>query len=90
MIFRGPVPIGDDTPLVWDRVVNPAMAWSQLAFRYRGGTVYRESPYEDENPDGLVRSAAEVWPSLLGVLVYAMLSWAFYELAVRSFEREGR
>jgi ABC-type transport system involved in multi-copper enzyme maturation permease subunit len=73
-------------PLVWDRVLNPALAWSELVFRVHdeGGLRSREFV------DGDVDKVGDVWPSLVGVGVYALLAWAFFVAASRKFEREGR
>jgi ABC-type transport system involved in multi-copper enzyme maturation permease subunit len=76
--------------LVWDRVLNPPMAWSQLAFRFRESNEYSERPDWEGEPDGPIERLTEVWPSMLGVFLYAFLSWAFFEAAARRFEREGR
>ena len=73
-------------PLVWDRALNPALAWSELTFRVRDES---SSPYR-EFVDGEVDSLTEIWPSLIGIVVYALLAWGFYVAASRKFEREGR
>jgi ABC-type transport system involved in multi-copper enzyme maturation permease subunit len=82
-----PTPI---EPIVWDRALNPALAWSQLTFRF---------PYEHEGlsryerlqaGDGRIESLEEVYPSVLAVGLYCFLAWAFYWLAWRRFEREGQ
>lgn len=73
-------------PLVWDRVLNPVLAWSELTFRVPDESI---SPYRWYR-DGEVGRVADVWPSLLGVVAYALLAWAFYAAAARKFEREGR
>jgi len=76
-------------PIVWDRALNPALAWSELSFRF---------PYEHEwmsryerlmAGDGRIESLEEIYPSVLGVGLYGLLAWAFYRLAARRFEREG-
>jgi ABC-type transport system involved in multi-copper enzyme maturation permease subunit len=76
-----------EPPLVWDRAVNPALAWSQLTFRYRedAGPRYRQGSW-----DGEVESVVDVWPSFLGIVIYALLAWALYAAAARRFEREGQ
>jgi hypothetical protein len=73
-------------PLVWDRALNPALAWSELTFRVRdpGDLRYRELV------DGNVDKVIEVWPSLIGITVYALLAWGLYVAASRKFERDGR
>jgi len=77
-------------PLVWDRALNPALAWSELTFRVRG-SADEESPYRsDEWRDGVVADVRDVWPSALGVSLYLLLAWAFFAAAARRFEREGR
>jgi ABC-type transport system involved in multi-copper enzyme maturation permease subunit len=76
--------------LIWDRVLNPALAWSQLSFRFRESNEYSERPYWEGEPDGPIESLKKVWPSMCGVFLYALLSWAFFEAAARRFEREGR
>lgn len=85
-----PADEGPDRPRYWDRALNPALAWSQLAFRVREDEEYREYPYWRQDRDGLIVSRSEVYPSLVGILFYAGLGWAFYGLAARRFEREGR
>src|SRR5262249_27647936 len=73
-------------PLVWDRALNPALAWSELSFRVRDD----EAPSRWQLPDGQVDSPADVWPSVFGVCLYAALAWALFKTAARRFEREGR
>ncbi|HEX3147891.1 MAG TPA: ABC transporter permease subunit [Gemmataceae bacterium] len=77
-------------PPVWDRALNPALAWSELAFRLsendHSGYDYRTGEWRD----GTVVSILDVWPSLLGIGLYAFLAWAFFMAAGRRFEREGR
>jgi hypothetical protein len=73
-------------PLVWDRALNPALAWSELIFRVRDP---HETRYR-EYTDGEVGRIADVLPALLGVALYGLLAWAFYAAAARRFEREGR
>lgn len=73
-------------PLVWDRALNPALAWSELTFRVTEDEVHTWRDFDD----GLVRSPAEVWPSLVGIAVYGLLAIAFFASASRRFEREGQ
>ena len=73
-------------PLVWDRALNPALAWSELTFRVGD----ESSSFDRRHEDGDVDSPTEVWPSLVGIAVYGFLAWAFYATASRKFEREGR
>jgi ABC-type transport system involved in multi-copper enzyme maturation permease subunit len=75
---------------VWDRLLNPPLAWSQLTFRFQESGEYSDRPYWEGEPDGRIKNPVEVWPSILGVLLYALLSWAFFEAAARRFEREAR
>jgi ABC-type transport system involved in multi-copper enzyme maturation permease subunit len=76
-------------PLVWDRALNPLLAWSQLCFRYRDGNEARYY-YPGDVEDGRVDALAEVWPSLLGVAVFGLLALALYWAAAWRFETEGR
>jgi ABC-type Na+ efflux pump permease subunit len=77
-------------PLVWDRALNPVLAWSELTFRIsaepRDGFSYRTEDWTD----GVVERVWDVWPSALGVGVYGLLAWVFFAAAARRFEREGR
>jgi hypothetical protein len=76
-------------PLIWDRMLNPALAWSQLTFRVRGEG--EPIPFWwRESVDGQVGSLREVRPSLLGIAAYGLLALVFYRLAAWRFEREGR
>jgi ABC-type transport system involved in multi-copper enzyme maturation permease subunit len=77
-------------PLVWDRALNPALAWSELTFRRAESPTDGLSRRAYEWTDGVVENVWSVWPSALGVGVYAFLAWAFYAAAERRFEREGR
>jgi ABC-type transport system involved in multi-copper enzyme maturation permease subunit len=77
-------------PLVWDRVVNPVLAWSELVFRVGDSPTDGYSYRADEWRDGVIVSAWDVWPSAVGVGVYGLLAWALYAAAARRFEREGR
>jgi hypothetical protein len=76
--------------LVWDRVVNPPLAWSALSFRLANLPDEGYSWQRDEWQDGVVHNADDVWPALAGVGVYGLLAWVFYRLASARFEREGR
>jgi ABC-type transport system involved in multi-copper enzyme maturation permease subunit len=80
----------DEEPetLVWDRMLNPVLAWSELTFEIRDEKRLRY--YWDEWRDGEVDEAWQVFPSLFGVLLHAILAWALYVAAVSRFEREGR
>jgi hypothetical protein len=77
-------------PMVWDRAVNPLLAWSQLTFRVGGESLSVYAAYRDEWPDGQVDDLIDVWPSVLGIGVYGLLAWVFYRWAAWRFEREGR
>jgi ABC-type transport system involved in multi-copper enzyme maturation permease subunit len=74
--------------LLWDRALNPALAWSELTFRFREENQPRY--YWTEWRDGEVEELWEILPSLLGVGLYALLAWAFYLAAAWRFERVGR
>ena len=90
-MFRPPVPLGEEEVLIWDRLLNPPLAWSQLTFRFQGPYEYHDyDSFRELEPDGTIRSLVQVWPSVLGVLAYAVLSWVLYEAAARRFERDGR
>ncbi len=86
--FRG-LPM-ETEELVWDRVLNPPMAWSQLTFRFADSNEYSDRPYWEGEPDGPIERLNELWPAMFGVFLYALLSWAFFEAAARRFERDGR
>jgi ABC-type transport system involved in multi-copper enzyme maturation permease subunit len=87
--FGTAFPPPEPTVMLWDRAVNPLLAWSQLTFRVREGS-RSEFNFRDEWADGEVYEFREVVPSLIGVAVYGFLAWAFYRLAARRFEREGQ
>jgi hypothetical protein len=76
-------------PLFWDRALNPLLAWSQLTFRLPdaswSGYGYNADPWRD----GEVTDVHDVVPSLIGIVVYAILAWAIFQLAAGRFEREG-
>jgi ABC-type transport system involved in multi-copper enzyme maturation permease subunit len=74
--------------LIWDRALNPLLAWSQLTFRVRDTAGPRY--YWDEWRDGEIDGVWETFPSMLGIGLYAFLAWAFFAAAARRFEREGR
>jgi ABC-type transport system involved in multi-copper enzyme maturation permease subunit len=74
--------------VIWDRALNPLLAWSQLTFRVREANSTRY--YWEEWRDGEIDGVWETFPSLLGVGLYAFLAWGFYVAASRRFEREGR
>jgi ABC-type transport system involved in multi-copper enzyme maturation permease subunit len=77
-------------PLVWDRVLNPVLSWSELTFRISDDPHDGFSYRTDEWADGVVVHAWDVWPSALGIGVYTVLAWVFFAAAARRFEREGR
>lgn len=77
-------------PLIWDRALNPVLAWSELTFRISEDPHDGFSHRTDDWADGVVAHAWNVWPSTLGVGVYAVLAWFFFAAAARRFEREGR
>jgi len=82
---RGPV-----EPLVWDRVLNPALAWSQLTFRFPGEHEWMSRYERMQAGDGRIESLKEIYPAVLGVGLYGFLAWAFYWSAAQRFEREGQ
>jgi hypothetical protein len=84
--FIANFPVPDPEPLVWDRALNPVLAWSELCFRIRDDGLPRYYAYFGQ-PDGEVGTPAEVWPSLFGVMVYGFVAWGFYRAAVVRFER---
>ena len=67
-------------PLVWDRALNPALAWSELTFRIRESDQYYS--WRDFE-DGEVQSVLDVWPSLFGIIVYGLLALGFFRAAAR-------
>ncbi|HKB02525.1 MAG TPA: ABC transporter permease subunit [Gemmataceae bacterium] len=85
-----PVPLERPQALVWDRAVNPLLAWSQLVFRVSDERYAGYDSYRDAWRDGVVVRLSEILPSLLGIAVYAALAWVLYRLAARRFEREGQ
>jgi hypothetical protein len=85
--FAARYPPVEPPPLVWDRAINPVLAWSQLVFRYRDDAAPR---YGHESWDGQVESVADAWPSFVGIGTYLLLAWGLYMAAGRRFEREGR
>jgi hypothetical protein len=76
-------------PLIWDRIINPLLAWSQLTFRVDDGSALYYQSFRFRGRDGAVADPGDVVPSLLGVAWYGLLAWLFYRLAARRFEREG-
>jgi ABC-type transport system involved in multi-copper enzyme maturation permease subunit len=78
------------TPVLWDRALNPLLAWSELTFRIaddpHDGFSYRTGEWAD----GVVERARDVWPSAVGVGLYGLVAWAFFAAAARRFERDGR
>jgi hypothetical protein len=88
--FAVTFPPPEPATLVWDRAVNPLLAWSQLVFRLRDTESSGYDSYRDRWRDGAVGDLSQVLPSLLGIAVYAGLAWALYRLAARRFEREGQ
>jgi hypothetical protein len=77
-------------PLVWDRALNPVLAWSELTFRIGADPRDGFSDRSNEWGDGVVTRARDVWPSALGVGLYGLLAWGFFAAAARRFERDGR
>jgi hypothetical protein len=73
----------------WSRVVNPGMAWAELAMTpddppdgYNGYRRWRPRVMPDHWPD--------LVPPLAGVLLYGLAAGGLWLMAVRRFEREGR
>jgi ABC-type transport system involved in multi-copper enzyme maturation permease subunit len=66
------------TPLVWDRALNPVLAWSELTFRISGDSHDGFSYQTDEWADGVVGRVWDVWPSAVGVGLYGLLAWVFF------------
>jgi hypothetical protein len=66
------------------------LAWSQLTFRLPdaswSGYGYDRDPWRD----GEATELRDVVPSLIGIVVYLILAWAFFQLAAARFEREGQ
>ncbi|HJZ90897.1 MAG TPA: ABC transporter permease subunit [Gemmataceae bacterium] len=78
-----------DAPLVWDRALNPGLAWWQLSFRFHDPNAIWSWNERTANV-GQIDRLDEVLPSAGGILLFALLARGFYALAVREFEREGR
>jgi hypothetical protein len=74
---------------VWDRILNPALAWSQLTFRFVPHGL--EDIYNQPRirSDGEILELFEIMPSLGGLAVMAMLARMLYLVAGRRFERDG-
>jgi ABC-type transport system involved in multi-copper enzyme maturation permease subunit len=89
-LSRSPLSVPEVPILVWDRALNPLLAWSALTFRIAETDQDGYSWRDEERPDGVVHDFDDVWPSLLGVGLYSLLAWVLYRLASRRFEREGR
>ena len=68
--------------------LNPALAWSQLTFRFPASTS-RSANFRDELIGRWAHRLEDILPSLYGVALYGFLAWAFYRLAAWRFEREG-
>jgi len=77
-----------EKPLIWDRTLNPLLAWSQLTFRFPGEHDQVDY-YGRALRDGRIVDLEEIVPPFLGVALYGFLAWAFYRLAAWRFEREG-
>lgn len=86
VVLGRPPPTKVDEMLVWDRVLSPPLAWSELCFRYLDEGEPRDYWWR-RDPDGRVDHLVEVWPSLAGAALYGVLAWAFYRAARRGFER---
>jgi ABC-type transport system involved in multi-copper enzyme maturation permease subunit len=76
-------------PLVWDRIVNPALAWSQLTFRFSPEGLERTYYSPKDDADGVISDLSEVIPSLAGIMVMGLFAWLLYLWAGKRFEREG-
>jgi ABC-type transport system involved in multi-copper enzyme maturation permease subunit len=73
----------------WSRVVNPLMAWEELAMTpddapigWNGSRPWHPRIVPDETP--------RVWPSLLGLVLHGVAAGLLWYFALRRFEREGR
>ena len=64
--FAVTFPPPEPATLVWDRAVNPLLAWSQLVFRLRNTESSGYDSYRDRWRDGAV-GMSQVLPSLLGI-----------------------
>jgi ABC-type transport system involved in multi-copper enzyme maturation permease subunit len=78
------------SPLVWDRALNPVLAWSELTFRIGDNPQDGFSYQTDDWHDGVVTRTRDVWPSALGVGLYGLLACAFFVAAAGGLKREGR
>lgn len=74
-------------PLVWDRVLCPPLAWSQLSFRLSEYDSFRSW---DDSSDGIAKDLEQVIPSVAGSLLFLLLAWIFFAAAAHRFERDGR
>jgi ABC-type transport system involved in multi-copper enzyme maturation permease subunit len=93
MAPRVPTPAGPVVPVypTWSRVVNPVMAWQDLAMTpaddppgsFDGLRQWRPRVLPD-------RPAARLLPPLAGVLIHGLAAAGLWSLAVRRFDREGR
>jgi len=75
---------------VWDRALNPVLAWSQLTFRFL--EEHEGWDYSDRYQlrDGKIETLEAIYPALIGVGLHGFLAWLFFRLAAWRFEREGQ
>jgi hypothetical protein len=75
----------------WSRVVNPVMAWQELAMTPEDPDPPR-GPYGQRlwNPRILPDQTPKLLAPLAGVALYAAAAGGLWWLALRRFDREGR
>lgn len=83
-------PAKEEPPLVWDRALNPPLAWSQLTFRFSGDNEWAGYYGRAQFRDGRIRDPMAIGPSVLGIGLCGLLAWLLYRHAAWRFEREGR
>jgi len=75
----------------WSRVVNPLMAWQELAMNPVDDPAGYDMGYRKWRPPYLMPDyTPSLIPPLTGVLLYGSAAGVLWLLAVRRFDREGR
>jgi len=75
----------------WSRVVNPLMAWQELAMNPIDDPAGYDMGYRKWRPPYLLPDyTPNLTVPLTGILLYAFAAGVLWLLAVRRFEREGR
>ena len=74
----------------WDRILNPVLAWNQMAFSMSGNPDRYVSSEFSEQRWGILHHFSDLFPALYGLIFYACLAWLFWWMALDRFEREGK